>query len=172
MGDRDKSDNLTRIHNEAESDYTRNDYNKPHGILDIHTTFSREESQRIIDENNAYDAGWDNARNQDSGGCFISTACARYAGLPDNCEELVTIRRFRDDFMMLSENGRKAIEEYYVVAPTIVEHLETAPDRDEIYSHLLVMIREAVQAVNARDFVAARNIYATEFAALKRRFLL
>jgi hypothetical protein len=66
--------------------------------------------------------------------CFLTTACVEYYGLPDDCYELTTLRRFRDQYMSNFEEGQKAIHEYYHIAPRIVEMLNLRPDKSTLYS--------------------------------------
>src|ERR1041385_8572690 len=62
---------------------------------------------------------------EEGGDCFITTACVNFYGLSDNCYQLITLRKFRDDFLKSTRNGRKLIEDYNRVAPKIVSYLET-----------------------------------------------
>jgi hypothetical protein len=60
------------------------------------------------------------ARNQSFNfGCFLTTACCEYKGLPDDCEELTILRQFRDTFV-----PRELIDIYYKIAPAIVERIK------------------------------------------------
>lgn len=54
-----------------------------------------------------------------NGGCYLTTACCTWKGLPDDCEQLMTLRSFRDTFV-----PRLLIDEYYKIAPTIVRRIE------------------------------------------------
>jgi hypothetical protein len=55
--------------------------------------------------------------------CFITTACCDILGLPDDCFELRTLRRYRDEVMARSERGREAIARYYESAPIILARI-------------------------------------------------
>ena len=48
--------------------------------------------------------------------CFLTTACCEFKGLPDNCDQLTTLRHFRDTYV-----PKELIAEYYRIAPKIVE---------------------------------------------------
>lgn len=56
-------------------------------------------------------------------GCFITTACIESRGLPVDCYELETLRKFRDNWVSKHENGPAEIGIYYEIAPKIVEKL-------------------------------------------------
>jgi hypothetical protein len=52
-------------------------------------------------------------------GCFLTTVVCEWKGLPDNCDELTTLRHFRDTFVPPT-----LVEEYYKIAPKIVEKIK------------------------------------------------
>ena len=56
-------------------------------------------------------------KNQSSSGCYITSACVRARGLPDDCLEMETLRAFRDGYLASQPGGREDIEEYYAKAP-------------------------------------------------------
>lgn len=57
-------------------------------------------------------------------GCFITTACCEVLGLPDNCFELRALRRYRDEILAGTPDGRAAIAFYYALAPALLNALE------------------------------------------------
>lgn len=65
--------------------------------------------------------------------CYITTAVCRSLGKPEDCEELMLLRKFRDEYMQQSEEGEKCVKAYYNIAPSIVKSIDKLPDRDEIY---------------------------------------
>jgi hypothetical protein len=56
--------------------------------------------------------------------CFLTTACCDVLGLGDDCFELRTLRRYRDDVLAKTREGRAAIAAYYRIAPAVVARLE------------------------------------------------
>ena len=48
---------------------------------------------------------------------IFTTACVKSKGLSDDCIELSTLRKFRDEYILNLENGEKDIKEYYDTAP-------------------------------------------------------
>lgn len=71
--------------------------------------------------------------------CFLTTACADFAGLPDDCFELSILRRFRDEILMQMPGGTDDIALYYRVAPTIVERIGASPQRSRELARLYVL---------------------------------
>lgn len=68
--------------------------------------------------------------------CFITTAVCKSQNKPDDCSELVTLRAFRDDFMLATDEGFALVERYYEIAPKIVAAIDALPNASSIYEHL------------------------------------
>jgi hypothetical protein len=56
-------------------------------------------------------------------GCFITTACCETLGLDDDCFELRSLRRYRDQVLVLRSGGADDIAAYYELAPLILARL-------------------------------------------------
>jgi hypothetical protein len=56
--------------------------------------------------------------------CFITTACCEVLGLPDNCFELRALRRYRDETLCKTAEGRASIALYHALAPSLLAALE------------------------------------------------
>jgi len=74
--------------------------------------------------------------NESSGSlCFLTTACCEVMGKEDDCFELQTLRLFRDEYMI--DNGYiNLVEEYYRIAPKIVEAINKQTDARKIWENL------------------------------------
>lgn len=95
-----------------------------------------------------------------SGGCFVTTAVCSASGLPDDCDELQTLRGFRDGYMMESPARTLLVQLYYEVAPLIVRAIESRDDAPEILETLRTSyILPAVQAVKSGDNENAFGLY-------------
>ena len=66
--------------------------------------------------------------------CYITSAVCRVQGKTDDCYELTAFRRFRDQVMLRSDNGRALVEEYYRLAPAIVTSVGLCQDEAAVYS--------------------------------------
>lgn len=66
-------------------------------------------------------------------GCYITTACCKLYDKPDDCHELQTMRKFRDEFVKVKYP--EAVTDYYATAPGIVAAIEAREDADEIWAH-------------------------------------
>ena len=75
--------------------------------------------------------------NQNRRICFLTTAVCEYLGKPDDCEELTTLRAYRDNWLAKQPDGKALIEEYYDIAPGIVRAMKESPSYGEICEELL-----------------------------------
>ena len=66
--------------------------------------------------------------------CYITSAVCRAQGKADDCYELTAFRRFRDQVMLRSDNGRALVEEYYRLAPAIVTSVGLCQDEAAVYN--------------------------------------
>lgn len=110
-------------------------------------------------------------KGSDSGsgkGCYLTTACVNARGLPDNCLELNVLRNFRDRILLQNLTGRKAVKEYYKMAPEIVQSINERDNSMEIWNSVYQDIRKAVQMVLSGDFNRAFEHYKKMTLRLKK----
>lgn len=98
-------------------------------------------------------------------GCFLTTAACELRGLPDDCYELSTLRRFRDNVLLTSPKGRDLIEEYYKEAPRLVSLVEEEEERDTVW----IDIQLTVHHIERGNYVAAIAAYRSMFDRLRRK---
>jgi hypothetical protein len=92
--------------------------------------------------------------------CYITTATTGALGLPDDCDELTVLRRFRDEVLLSCASGRRDVQEYYATAPAIVAAIDRLPDAGAVYRHLYRRsIAPAVAAVRGGRHAEAYDIY-------------
>lgn len=103
--------------------------------------------------------------------CFISSAAVKNKGLPDNCQLLNTLRKFRDDYMF--EDGyperSRQVYEYYKIAPHIVECVDSRDDAQIIWQSVFSRISEAASLIDKKKFIEAEQCYRELFNWLKRK---
>lgn len=69
-------------------------------------------------------------------GCYIVTACLVSRGMNPDCEELATLRTFRDSYVAQLPEGDAILTGYYRDAPGIVAAIDASPHSREIYGDL------------------------------------
>ena len=103
--------------------------------------------------------------------CFLTTACIRSKGLPDNCEELMILRHFRDTYLANKSNGAELIGLYYKHAPDIVTAIEDSPNANEIYQSIYNTIQLCINNIKNGNNEGAFNSYCQKVIELKKKFL-
>lgn len=94
-----------------------------------------------------------------SGGCFLTSACCQYKGLSDNCYELTALREFRNNYLMNSDSGTTLVNEYYSIAPELVEKINRREDQDDIYEAIYTTVCRVVDMLGEKDYDKAIETY-------------
>ena len=110
------------------------------------------------------------AKTSSSGPCFITTACVEAVGLPDNCTELEAMRYLRDEYLAKSDEGKRMIQEYYEVAPSIVEAIRKDKNSDEVFQDIFKDVKEIVSLIKIGDSKKAIARYKEMVLRCKQRF--
>jgi len=100
-----------------------------------------------------------------SGGCFITTAACAHRGLPDDCAELQTLRRFRDEELITTPDGQALVSSYYEIAPAIAAKLKREADFEFVWECLQRCIRH----IDNADREAAVREYQAMVVSLSAR---
>ena len=107
-----------------------------------------------------------------SEGCYLTSACVAARGLPDHCEELQTLRSFRDDYLTQQPGGRAEIAQYYATAPKIVEAINQLPDALEIWNRIFEeLVKPCVKMIHAKQNAQAHQLYRSYATQLAHSYL-
>lgn len=107
-----------------------------------------------------YKSAVKDATKRSARGCFITTAICRDAELPDDCDELQTLRKFRDTVMYDDPELRPLISQYYEIAPGIVSAIEARDDADKCWAVLRDgYLYDAIDAVKKGEYRRAVEVY-------------
>lgn len=93
------------------------------------------------------------------GGCFITTATLQSLNNnDDNCYELTTFRKFRDSW--LKDNHPEDIQEYYRVAPSIVDGIDSLKNSKEVYQNVWQKyLQQCMKHIEANENEEAYTLY-------------
>ena len=106
--------------------------------------------------------GGGNSSGSNEGGCYLTTACVVSKGLPDDCDELQTLRIFRDSYLISLDNGKEQVEEYYHMAPSVVSAINKGKNSSEIWSLVYdELVAPCVQMIKSGQNDSAYNHYRT-----------
>ena len=87
-------------------------------------------------ENDSACLYFEETRSSSGTGCFLTTACCEYKGLPDDCHELTIMRKFRDEYLKSKQYGKEMIDAYYERAPKIVERINQSDRKNEMLDYI------------------------------------
>jgi hypothetical protein len=104
--------------------------------------------------------------------CFISTACVKAKGLPDDCEELETLRAFRDTELITTRDGKALVDRYYEIAPKIIWAINQEQDSTDIYHNLYnTLVLKSVEFIHEGKMDKAKENYLAIVENLERNYL-
>jgi TPR repeat protein len=139
----------------------------------------KEKAEKMLKLAAAYDhpygkneLGKMNSGSASSGSCFITTAVCDSLGRADDGYELTTLRAFRDNWLTKQADGESLINEYYSVAPVLVNRIDTKVDRDAIYLRIWDdYLKECLLAIENGSYQRCKEIYCRMVNDLKLRYL-
>lgn len=104
--------------------------------------------------------------------CYITTAVCHSLGRGDDCSELRTLRRFRDEILAPTPVGRAEIAEYYATAPRIVAAIDAGVAAGAVYRCLYERdLRPALAAIGRGEFTLAHSLYRDMCRRLQAQYL-
>jgi len=103
--------------------------------------------------------------------CFLTASCCELVGLADDCFELRTLLRYRDEVLADMPGGRGDIERYYGIAPVILASIRRKGRERELlalyFTHILPSAMLARVGLNR----TARRLYTHMMSVLCRRHI-
>ena len=91
---------------------------------------------------------------------------------PDDCYELTTLRAYRDGYLSGTEEGRRIVEEYYNIAPTIVKRIDRQENADEIYRGIWdEYLRPCIRLIEKDEKEECKELYITMVRSLEKEYL-
>lgn len=104
--------------------------------------------------------------------CYVTTAVCKSLEKPDDCYELTLLRDYRDEYLLLSEEGTAAVEEYYNIAPTIVKRINKKENAAEIYNSIwLDYLNPCVHLIEEGRKDECRKLYSDMVYQLEKKYL-
>ncbi len=110
------------------------------------------------------------AKPSGGSGCFLTSACVDYMGLADDCKELTSLRCFRDKYMRSTESGSALVDEYYVIAPGIVENINKSENKDIFYQYIYAAVKYCVMLIEQEKYEEVLAEYKNMVVTLKKQF--
>lgn len=107
-----------------------------------------------------------------NGLCYITTAVCESLGRPDDCYELNLLRNYRDTYLSSKDEGRRIVEEYYDIAPTIVNRIRRADDATEIFQGIWNdYLQPCVKMIEQNQMDECQDCYTDMVHNLQKKYL-
>ncbi len=104
--------------------------------------------------------------------CFLTTAVCETLNRCDDCYELNLLRYFRDNYMCKNTELNKEVEEYYMIAPVIVDVVNARADAKKIWSDLAKRyIMPCIRLIEAGKNIETYSLYKKMFLELKEKYI-
>ena len=104
--------------------------------------------------------------------CYITTAVCEHQNKPDDCYELTSLRNYRDNYMMKTEEGKSLVEEYYNIAPAIVLMINMQPDANKIYQKIQEhYINPCISFIENEENEKCQGLYTEMVRSLQKKYL-
>lgn len=108
-----------------------------------------------------------------SGGCYLTSACVEAFDKLDDCLELTVLRKFRDQYIKSTPEGRNDISHYYVAAPQIVEAIKANEETSmEVFSQIYdELVLPCVKMIQEGQYAEAYQLYKEYALMLEHKYL-
>ena len=89
----------------------------------------------------------------------------------DDCYELTAFRKFRDEWLVNQADGRSLIDEYYRIAPAIVEKINKLTDAAQVYKNIWTdYLKPCLKLIESGENSACKAKYVEMVRYLQKRF--
>lgn len=113
---------------------------------------------------------YDENRNQNSSGCYITTIVCDILKYSDNCNCLNVLRQFRD-YMLTKPSLMSILYEYDVIGPIIAKNILNDQNKEQIATHLYNnYISVVVRLIENKNYDLAIKKYTEMVNLLKKLY--
>lgn len=134
------------------------------GNITIQTGIITKEEGRITSSGEVYEKGFFGGNKEKVGekksDCLLSSACVAARGLPDDCNELSTLRKFRKEHLEGTPRGNVILKEYQDISSKILHWIEGCVEKKLLYEDLYKrLVIGTVNLIHSEQFKAAIDHY-------------
>lgn len=105
--------------------------------------------------------------------CYVTTAVCQGLHKPQDCREIKLMKQYRDEYLLRQEDGERAVEEYYNIAPTIVKRIAKTDAPEEKYQYLWEhYLKFCVAMIENGQYQECRQAYEQMVEELKMEYLI
>ena len=109
-----------------------------------------------------------------SSGCFITSAVCKTFSKPDDCQELMAFRHFRDSYMAEREDLSREVQNYCEIAPKICDAIDAKGEASAKIEYEWIWntyLSKAYDALNNNEPKKAYGIYKDMVLRLQEIYL-
>ena len=107
-----------------------------------------------------------------NGLCYITTAVCESLGRADDCYELNLLRNYRDTYLSSREGGKQIVEEYYDIAPTIVNRIRRQENASEVFQGIWNdYLQPCVKMIEQDQMDRCQKCYTDMVRDLQKKYL-
>lgn len=133
------------------------------------TTTYRDHGYSNTDYSNSVFSSNPKPTTTSSSWCFLTTTVCEYFGLQDDCYQLEALRSYRDNWLLKQPDGPALVDEYYEVAPAIVDAMKRSVDYDVICETLMNdYINPCLRMIENGSFDECKKHYMKMFYLMKK----
>jgi len=104
--------------------------------------------------------------------CYITTAVCESLGKNRDCYEVNLLKNYRDSYLLEDEEGKQLVDEYYDIAPTIVNRINKLNDSEAVYKEIYdTYINPCIHFIENGDNEASKELYVEMTRKLEKEFL-
>lgn len=101
--------------------------------------------------------------------CYITTAVCQKRNLPDDCQELETLRLYRDTYLKSTREGQNLVQEYYDLAPILIQGMNGS--KEEIYDRIYQnTILPCIEKIHSGDMEECKVLYQSMVEEMGHQF--
>lgn len=105
--------------------------------------------------------------------CFVTTAVCCGLHKPQDCREIELMKRYRDEYLFIQQDGEALIKEYYDIAPTIVKRIAQGASPEEKYLYLWEhYISRCISFVENHENERCRQLYEAMMSELRAEYMV
>ncbi len=103
--------------------------------------------------------------------CYVTTAVCDSLGKGRDCYEINLLKNYRDSYLMETEEGSRLVNEYYDIAPTIVNRINKLEESQDIYKNIYdTYINPCIRLIENGDNEGTKELYVTMTRELQSKY--
>ncbi|MBR4169929.1 MAG: hypothetical protein IKR47_09390 [Lachnospiraceae bacterium] len=105
--------------------------------------------------------------------CYVTTAVCLSIGKTEDCSEIRILKDYRDGFLAYESDGKKLIEEYYDIAPTIVNRINKEENASETYREIYRnYISPCIDLIGENRLQDCKDLYVQMMRTLQQQYIV